>query len=47
MSGDAENEYFSDGLTETLLHMLSQMPELTGCRAHVLLCVQGKKRQYR
>jgi TolB-like protein/Tfp pilus assembly protein PilF len=28
MSGDAENEYFSDGLTETLLHMLSQLPEL-------------------
>ena len=28
MSGDAENEYFSDGLTETLLHMLSQIPEL-------------------
>ena len=28
MSGDEENEYFSDGLTETLLHMLSQLPEL-------------------
>lgn len=28
MSGDAENEYFSDGLTETLLHMLAQLPEL-------------------
>ena len=28
MSGDQENEYFSDGLTETLLHMLSQLPEL-------------------
>jgi TolB-like protein/Tfp pilus assembly protein PilF len=26
MSGDTENEYFSDGLTETLLHMLSQLP---------------------
>ena len=28
MSGDADNEYFSDGLTETLLHMLAQLPEL-------------------
>lgn len=28
MSGNSENEYFSDGLTETLLHMLAQVPEL-------------------
>ncbi len=28
MSGDKDNEYFSDGLTETLLHMLAQLPEL-------------------
>jgi TolB-like protein len=28
MSGDQENEYFSDGLTETLLHVLSQLPGL-------------------
>lgn len=28
MSGDSDNEYFSDGLTETLLHMLAQLPEL-------------------
>ncbi len=28
MSGNAENEYFSDGLTETLLHMLAQIPDL-------------------
>jgi TolB-like protein/tetratricopeptide (TPR) repeat protein len=28
MSGDQENEYFSDGLTETLLHMLAQLPGL-------------------
>ena len=28
MSGRDENEYFSDGLTETLLHMLAQLPEL-------------------
>jgi len=28
MSGNAEDEYFSDGLTETLLHMLAQVPEL-------------------
>jgi TolB-like protein/Tfp pilus assembly protein PilF len=28
MSNDEDNEYFSDGLTETLLHMLTQIPEL-------------------
>ncbi len=28
MSGDKDNEYFSDGLTETLLHMLTQIPGL-------------------
>lgn len=28
MSGSEENEYFSDGLTETLLHMLAQIPGL-------------------
>jgi len=28
LSGKEENEYFSDGLTETLLHMLSQLPGL-------------------
>ncbi len=28
MSDDKDNEYFSDGLTETLLHMLTQIPGL-------------------
>ena len=28
MSDDTSNEYFSDGLTETLLHMLAQLPGL-------------------
>jgi len=28
MSGDTDNEYFSDGLTETLLHMLANLPDL-------------------
>ncbi len=28
MSADPENEYFSDGLTETLLHMLAQLDDL-------------------
>ncbi len=28
MSSDQDNEYFSDGLTETLLHMLAQIPDL-------------------
>ena len=34
MSGDKENEYFSDGLTETLLHMLAQLPDLRVAFAH-------------
>ena len=28
MTGDERNDYFSDGLTETLLHMLTQIPDL-------------------
>ncbi|MGR9093173.1 MAG: tetratricopeptide repeat protein, partial [Gammaproteobacteria bacterium] len=28
LSNDKDNEYFSDGLTETLLHMLAQIPDL-------------------
>ncbi|MCK5325705.1 MAG: hypothetical protein KAJ57_06845, partial [Woeseiaceae bacterium] len=28
MTGDEDNDYFSDGLTETLLHMLTQIPDL-------------------
>ena len=28
MSGDDENEYFSDGLTEELLNLLVKIPEL-------------------
>jgi TolB-like protein/Flp pilus assembly protein TadD len=28
LSNDDDNEYFSDGLTETLLHMLSEIPNL-------------------
>lgn len=28
MSSDKDNEYFSDGLTETLLHKLAQVPEI-------------------
>jgi TolB-like protein len=28
MTGDERNDYFSDGMTETLLHMLAQIPDL-------------------
>ncbi len=42
MSGDKDNEYFSDGLTETLLHMLAQLPESTGRCTHLFIRVQGQ-----
>src|SRR3546814_9930328 len=28
MSGDAENEYFSDGISEEILHLLAKLPQL-------------------
>ena len=46
MSGDKENEYFSDGLTETLLHMLSAVTQTEGGCAHIIICIQGPEPQH-
>jgi TolB-like protein len=43
MSGDADNEYFSDGLTETLLHMLAQLPELRVAARTSSFAFKGRK----
>ena len=43
MSSDADNEYFSDGLTETLLHMLAQIPDLKVAARTSSFAFKGKK----
>jgi len=43
MSGDKENEYFSDGLTETLLHMLAQLPDLRVAARTSSFAFKGKE----
>ena len=47
MSGNAENEYFSDGLTETLLHMLSQIPDLRVAARTSSFAFKGKDQDIR
>ena len=47
MSGDADNEYFSDGLTETLLHMLAQLPELRVAARTSSFAFKGQRHQHR
>lgn len=43
MSNDKDNEYFSDGLTETLLHMLSQIPGLKVAARTSSFAFKGKR----
>ena len=43
MSSDVDNEYFSDGLTETLLHMLAQIPDLKVAARTSSFAFKGKK----
>lgn len=43
MSNDKDNEYFSDGLTETLLHMLSQVPDLKVAARTSSFAFKGKR----
>jgi len=47
MSGNAENEYFSDGLTETLLHMLAQVPEIKVAARTASFAFKGQEQDIR
>ena len=42
MSGDKENEYFSDGLAEEILNVLAQDSGPEGNRPHFCVCVPGQ-----
>jgi len=47
MSSDEDNEYFSDGLTETLLHMLAQVPGLKVAARTSSFAFKGKNMDIR
>ncbi len=47
MSSDEDNEYFSDGLTETLLHMLAQIPGLKVAARTSSFAFKGKNMDIR
>ena len=47
MSNDKDNEYFSDGLTETLLHMLTQVPDLKVAARTSSFAFKGKNMSIR
>jgi TolB-like protein/Flp pilus assembly protein TadD len=47
MSSDPDNEYFSDGLSETLLHMLAQIPELKVSARTSSFAFKGKDQDIR
>jgi len=47
LSTDKDNEYFSDGLTETLLHMLAQIPELKVAARTSSFAFKGKNMNIR
>jgi len=47
MSSDKENEYFSDGLTETLLHKLAQVQELRVAARTSSFAFKGKQEDIR
>ncbi len=47
MSDSKQNEYFSDGLTETLLHMLVQLPELKVAARTSSFAFKGKEKDIR
>lgn len=47
MSRDEDNEYFSDGLTETLLHMLVQVPDLKVAARTSSFAFKGKNMDIR
>ena len=47
MSKDEDNEYLSDGLTETLLHMLAQIPDLKVAARTSSFAFKGKSMDVR
>ena len=47
MSSDEDNDYFSDGLTETLLHMLAQTPRLKVAARTSSFAFKGKNMDIR
>jgi TolB-like protein/Tfp pilus assembly protein PilF len=47
MSNDEDNDYFSDGLTETLLHMLAQVPDLKVAARTSSFAFKGKNMDIR
>jgi TolB-like protein/Flp pilus assembly protein TadD len=47
LSGNQENEYFSDGLTETLLHMLAQLPDLRVAARTSAFAFKGQNKDVR
>ncbi len=47
MSNDEDNDYFSDGLTETLLHMLAQIPDLKVAARTSSFAFKGKNMDIR
>ena len=47
MSGNPDNEYFSDGLSETLLHMLTQVPDLKVSARTSSFAFKGKNQDIR
>jgi len=47
MSNDEDNDYFSDGLTETLLHMLAQTPRLKVAARTSSFAFKGKNMDVR
>ena len=44
MSGDKENEYFSDGLAEEIINALTRIPGTEGHRPDIRVRVQGQAR---
>ena len=44
MSGDADNEYFSDGISEEILNVLARVPELSVAARTSSFQFKGEKR---
>ncbi len=47
MSGDAEQEYFADGISEDIITALSKLPQLFVIARNSVVHLQGQERPYR